>query len=111
MRTPKEKKRAINKYFWHLREYIGFPSGASGDNEQNVKTKINVKSVPGEISDGKELVTANWRNSDSCYKGGELGCVVSASHSVWRVELGYLAEEISTVLKMQPGFSLLTRVE
>ena len=71
----------------------------------------NVKGTSSEISDGKELVTANWRNSDSCYKGGELGCVVSASHSVWRVELGYLAEEISTVLKMQPGFSLLTRVE
>ena len=49
MRTQKEKKRAINKHFWHLRDYIGSPSGASGDNEQNVKTKMNVKSVPGEI--------------------------------------------------------------
>ena len=66
MRTPKEKKRAINKYFWHLREYIGFPSGASGDNEQNVKTKINVKSAPGEISDGKvEHVIRKWRIADS----------------------------------------------
>ena len=70
-----------------------------------------MKGTSSGISDGKELVIANWRDSDPCYKGGELGCVVSANHSVWRVELGYLAEEMSPVLKLQPGFSLLTRVE
>ena len=70
-----------------------------------------MKGTSSEISDGKELVIANWRNSDPCCQGGELGCVVPASHSMWRVELWYLAEEISTGLKMQPVFSLLTRVE
>ena len=66
MRTQKEKERATNKNFWHLREYIDFPGGTSGDNEQKVKKKMNVKGVPGEISDGNvEHVIRKWRTTDS----------------------------------------------
>lgn len=91
--SAERKEKSYTESSYHIREYIYH-------HEQNASRNMNIKGVPGEVSDrNKKHLIRNWRKGDSYYKVGkstvELWSILLWKGELISYEIGYLAEEVS----------------